>query len=165
MLEIGPKLVPKIGQNFLFLENKKKLANRPEKSSLVEAYAKGHVLKPAGLQILANGVPEAKTGHCPKYHLREGSTAPIILTRTPVRPEHDFEPKWPLGHGTRCDHPAQANQGVATSRKPKNGEPRTAGCGPTFPGIFFCQYPFLPLPLRTLTRTTLWSQKHKGTCG
>ena len=94
--KIGPKLVPKIGSKFLFLEITKKLANWPGKGSLVEAYAKGHVLKPAGLQILANGVPEAKTGHCPKYHLPEGSTAPIILTRTPVQPGHDFEPKWPL---------------------------------------------------------------------
>ena len=94
--KIGPKLVPKIGQKFLLLENKKKLANWPGNGALVEAYAKGHVLKPAGSHVVANGVPEAKTGHCPKYHLPKGSTAPIILTRTPVQPGHDFEPKWPL---------------------------------------------------------------------
>ena len=96
MPKIGPKLVPKIGQKFLLLENKKKLANWPGKGALVEAYAKGHVLKPAGSHIVANGVPEAQTGHRPKYHLPKGSTAPIILTRTPVQPGHDFEPKWPL---------------------------------------------------------------------
>ena len=77
-------------------ENKKKLANWPGKGALVEAYARGHVLKPAGSQMVANGVPGAKTGHRPKYHLPKGSTAPIILTRTPVQPEHDFDPKWPL---------------------------------------------------------------------
>ena len=93
VFEIGPKLVPKIGQSFLFLGNKKKLANWPGKGSLVEAYAEGNVLKPAGSQMVANGVPEAKIGHRPKYHLPEGGTAPIILTRTPVQPEHDFEPK------------------------------------------------------------------------
>ena len=96
MLEIGRKSVLKIGSKYLFLENKKKLVNWPGKGALVEAYAKGHVLKPAGSHIVANGVPEAKTGHCPKYHLPEGSTAPIILTSSPVQPEHDFDRKWPL---------------------------------------------------------------------
>ena len=97
MPKIGPKLVPKIGQKFLLLENKKKLANWPGKGSLVEAYARGHVLKPAGSQMVANGVPGAKTGHCPKYHLPKGSTAPmIVLTSSPMQPKHDFEPKWPL---------------------------------------------------------------------
>ena len=80
MLEIGPKLVPKIGQNFLFLENKKKLANRPGKGSLVEAYAKGNVLKPAGSQMVANGMPGAKAGHRPKYHFSKGSTAPSLAS-------------------------------------------------------------------------------------
>ena len=99
---IGPgaqnrsKIGAKNRSKILFLENKKKLANWPGKGSLVEAHAKGHVLKPAGSHVVANGVPEAKTGHCPKYHLPKGSTAPIILTRTPVQPKHDFEPKWPL---------------------------------------------------------------------
>ena len=93
--KIGPKLVPKIGQNVLFLENKKKLANWPGKGALVEAHAKGNILKPAGSQMVANGVPGAKTGHHPKYHLLKGSTAPIVLTSSPVQPKHDAEPKWP----------------------------------------------------------------------
>ena len=96
MLEIGPKSVPKIGSNFYFLEITKKLANWPGKGSLVEAYAEGNVLKPAGSNIVANGVPEAKTGHRPKHHVPKGSTAPIILTSSPVQPEHDFDPKWPF---------------------------------------------------------------------
>ena len=82
MPKIGPKLVPKLGQNVLFLENKKKLANWPGKGSLVEAYARGHVLKPAGSQMVANGVPGAKTGHRPKYHFSKGSTAPMVLMKT-----------------------------------------------------------------------------------
>ena len=96
VLEIGPKSVLKIGSKYLFLENKKKLVNWPGKGALVEAYAKGHVLKPAGSHVVANGVPEAKPGHRPKYHLPKGSTAPIILTSSPVQPKYDFDPKWPL---------------------------------------------------------------------
>ena len=96
MPKIGPKLVPKLGSKFLFLEITKKLANWPGKGSLVEAHAEGNVLKPAGLRIVANGMPEAKTGHRPKYHLPKGSTAPIILTSSPVQPKYDFDPKWPL---------------------------------------------------------------------
>ena len=96
MPKIGPKSVPKIGSKFLFLEITKKLANWPGKGSLVEAHAEGNVLKPAGLRIVANGMPEAKTGHHPKCHSPEGSTAPIILTSSPVQPEHDFDPKWPV---------------------------------------------------------------------
>ena len=93
---MGPKLVPKIGPKFLFLQNKKKLANWPGEGSLMEAYVEGNVLNPAGSQIVANGMPGAKTGHRPKYHFSKGSTAPIILTSSPVQPKHDFEPKWPL---------------------------------------------------------------------
>ena len=78
------------------MEITKNPADWPGKGSLVEAHAAGNVLKPAGLRIVANGMPEAKTGHRPKYHLPKGSTAPIILTSSPVQPEHDFEPKWPL---------------------------------------------------------------------
>ena len=96
VLEIGPKSVPKIGSKFLFLEITKNPADWPGKGSLVEAHAEGNVLKPAGLRIVANGIPGAKTGHRPKYHLLKGSTAPIILTRMPVQPKYDFEPKWPL---------------------------------------------------------------------
>ena len=96
MLEIGPKSVPKNRSIFLFLENTKNPADWPGKGSLVEAHAEGNVLKPAGLRIVANGMPEAKTGHRPKYHFPKGSTAPIILTRTPVQPKYDFESKWPL---------------------------------------------------------------------
>ena len=88
--------MPKIGQVFLFLEITKNPADGPGKGSLVEAYAEGNVLKPAGSHMAANGVPEAKTGHRPKYHVPEGSTAPIILTSSPVLPKYDFEPKWPL---------------------------------------------------------------------
>ena len=67
--KIGPKLVPKIGSKFLFLEITKKLANWPGKGSLMEACPEGNVLKPVDSQIVANGMPEAKTGHRPKYHL------------------------------------------------------------------------------------------------
>ena len=65
VFEIGPKLVPKIGQSFLFLGNKKKLANWPGKGSLVEAYAEGNVFKPAGSQMVANGVPELSKNRAP----------------------------------------------------------------------------------------------------
>ena len=88
--------MPKIGSKFLFLEITKKLANWPGEGSLVEAHAKGNVLKLAGSHMAANGMPGAKTGHRPKYHFLEGSTAPIILTSSPVQPVHDFDPKWPL---------------------------------------------------------------------
>ena len=99
---IGPgvrnrsKIGPKNRSIFLFLEITKNPADWPGNGALVEAYAKGSVLKPAGLRIVAHGMPGAKTGHCPKYHLPKGSTAPIILTSSPVQPKHDFEPKWPL---------------------------------------------------------------------
>ena len=96
MLEIGPKLVSKIGSKYLFLEITKRPANWPGEGSLVETHAEGNVLKPAGLRIVANGIPEAKTGHRPKYHFSKGSTAPIILTSSPVQPKYDFDPKWPL---------------------------------------------------------------------
>ena len=78
------------------MEITKNPADWPGKGSLVEAHAEGNVLKPAGLRIVANGMPEAKTGHRPKYHLPKGSTAPIILTSSPVQPKYDFDPKWPL---------------------------------------------------------------------